>query len=268
MSNELVTLLKSAPAVLEKMYGDLAQPGCQQVGKAIGTIFGLGNTVLLPIQLLNEKSKIIFERNIESLRENLIDVSPDKIQEVPPEIGVPIIERLTYTQDENISKIFVNLLSNACISDTASNAHPAFIKIIEGLSPDEALLLNTLDFESHRSYPVVQAYLKVKTGLKGERAASGIFTGWERNIKLTFPLNVSPYIDNLCSVGILKLNMTTHLMDKSLYVELENHYSSSFQKRFPDKPDEYERFFKNGIVSITDHGILFLKAAKKPVLKA
>jgi len=54
--------------LLKEVYGDLVKPGVSQVGQAIGTILGLGNTVLWPIQMLNEKARLTIELNLESYR--------------------------------------------------------------------------------------------------------------------------------------------------------------------------------------------------------
>jgi hypothetical protein len=39
---EIIKEVMQVPAVLKEVYGDLAKPGAQQVGKAVSTIVGLG----------------------------------------------------------------------------------------------------------------------------------------------------------------------------------------------------------------------------------
>ena len=41
---------EAVPEILKEVYGDLAKPGAQQAGKALGTIVGLGNTILWPVE--------------------------------------------------------------------------------------------------------------------------------------------------------------------------------------------------------------------------
>ena len=65
---EIAEEIAQSPAILKEIYGDLTKPSVQQVGKALGTIIGLGNTVLWPFALLNEKAKIALERNLERYR--------------------------------------------------------------------------------------------------------------------------------------------------------------------------------------------------------
>jgi hypothetical protein len=90
MSNELFPVLKEVaqvPGLLKEIYGDLAKPGVAQVGKALGNVVGLGNTILWPIALLNERAKIALEKNLEKYRAQLEHVPQDGVVEVPPEVG-------------------------------------------------------------------------------------------------------------------------------------------------------------------------------------
>ena len=70
------------------------------------------------------------------------DVPPEDVSEVPPEIGVPIIEKLSYVTNEELRKLYIELLAKASIKEENDKAHPNFINIINSLSPDEANLLS------------------------------------------------------------------------------------------------------------------------------
>src|SRR5579871_1872102 len=83
--------------LLNSLYKDLAEKGISKVGEALGTVLDLSNSVLLPIKLLNEKTKIIFQENINKYRRRIESIPDEKICEVPPEIGIPILDKLTYT---------------------------------------------------------------------------------------------------------------------------------------------------------------------------
>ena len=59
MAMELIKEITQIPGLLKEVYGDLAKPGVEQVGKALGTVIGLGNTILWPIALANEKASTV-----------------------------------------------------------------------------------------------------------------------------------------------------------------------------------------------------------------
>ena len=144
MSNTWLQVAQEAlkiPGLLVEIYGDLAKPGVQQVGKALGTVFGLGNTVLWPVHLANERSRMYLERNLEDYRMRLHQVDLEKIVPVTPEIGVPIAEKLTYVRDTKLADMYLSILEKAANGDHVSEAHPSFVNIINNLSSDDALLL-------------------------------------------------------------------------------------------------------------------------------
>lgn len=121
------------PGLLVEIYGDLAKPGVKQVGKALGTVLGLGNTVLWPIHWANEHSRLYLEKNLEEYRVLLEHVPEEKIVPVAPEIGVPIAEKLTYVRDVKLADLYVTLLAKASNIDTISEAHPSFVNVINNL---------------------------------------------------------------------------------------------------------------------------------------
>ena len=144
MTNEMFPVLKEAaqiPGLLKEIYGDLAKPGVSQVGKALSAILGLGNTILWPILLFNERAKIALEENLEKYREQLKNIPNEQISKVPPELGVPIVEKLSYINDEQLSDLYINLLAKSSSIDFSHVAHPSFVNVINAFSPDEALLL-------------------------------------------------------------------------------------------------------------------------------
>ncbi len=126
------------------VYSDLARPGVKQVGIALGTILSVINVPLLPLKAWSEKANVVFINNMEKYRERLKDTSEVEVSAVPPEIGVPIIESLGYTMDEDLSDLFVELLAKAAFNKEGEEAHPSFIATIKNLSPDEAKVIQWL----------------------------------------------------------------------------------------------------------------------------
>lgn len=144
MNNEIVDLVKATPNVLGMVYQDLAQPGVKAVGNALGTVLEFSASFLLPVKLLNEKFKLNFTKRLNEYREKLEQIPEDKQCEVHPQIGTPIMEKLSYTTNEEIADLFTTLLANASNIDMVNTAHPSFVNMIERLSPDEARILKYL----------------------------------------------------------------------------------------------------------------------------
>ena len=59
--SQVVAAAVSDEKVLRLFYHDFAQPGVRQVGKALSTVLGLGNTALLPVKLVNDKALALYK---------------------------------------------------------------------------------------------------------------------------------------------------------------------------------------------------------------
>ena len=220
------------PGLLKVIYGDLAKPGVEQVGKALGTVLGLGNTILWPLTILNERAKIALEKNLEKYRRQLD--GKDKIVEVPPEVGVPVLERLAYVTDEELSDLYINLLVKASMADTVHFAHPSFVHLINNLSPDEAKLLK--EFRTRNSVPFVAAEALAKDSPESLGAVSATIadclTGLESRIPLSFEQNMVAYFSNFEGLGIMAIRRGIVIANPSLYEDLQKFYSHACQVAF------------------------------------
>jgi len=197
--------------LLRLIYTDLAQPGVRQVGQAIETILGLGNTFLLPIRLANESASAVFRKNMEKFRKSLEGVSIESIQPLSPELGVPVLDHLSYISDDKLSDMFVALLHRAAQKSASDEAHPGFISIIASLCPDEALLLEAL------SPLAINRYANYAIRLLGGTPARPEYADLAYNrityrldphilnkAALQFPDYAAVYIDNLTRLGLIE----------------------------------------------------------------
>ena len=226
-----------------------------QVGKALSTVLGLGNTVLWPLALLNERATIALEKNLEKYRAQLDQVPLDKISEVPPEVGVPVAAKLTYVTNEQLSDLYVNLLAKASTFDSAHTAHPSFVNVINNLSPDEALLLQ----EIRGDIPFLEARME-KKGANEWRTIYPLLTGLETKAKLSFPQNIVVYFSNFEGLGLVNIRHDIFLVTpQGLYEEIEKIYRPTCEA-VPHDKDIYELTFERGKIEITPFGHLFISA--------
>jgi hypothetical protein len=266
---ETLQLLKDVlqvPGLLKEIYGDLAKPGVTQAGKALSTVIGLGNTILLPIHWANERTRLAVESNLEKYRKCLEAVPEEEITSVRPEIGVPILEKLSYVTDEELSDLYVNLLAKASCVDTVQFAHPSFVNVINHLSPDEAVLLR----EIHRQNPLLFLTLKLSTRgeisnmqVSGWRIEDDLLTGVETKIGLSFPNNIPAYFSNFKGLGLTQIRRDVPIFMESLYESLITFYQPFYQPVFKSlgyDREEQLRSFEKGWIEITPFGGLFMSA--------
>ena len=140
--------------MLAQIYPGLAQPGVKKVGQTLETVLDLSNTILLPIRLINDKVRLVYSGNIKKYEQKLSQIDQTDIVAVPPEIGIPVIDKLTYYTNEELAELFINLLVTASSGKTVENAHPSYLKIIEQLSVDEARILRLFSKKWERQHTI------------------------------------------------------------------------------------------------------------------
>lgn len=255
---EIAIELGKVPALLPRIYGDLLRPGVKQVGKALETVFGLGNTILWPVMWLNQASQITLKRNLERFREKLEGVADEKVAPVAPEVGVPIAEKLAYVSDEKLSELYLNLLAKAANSDTAGQAHPSFVNVINNLSPDEALLLPR--FRKNR--PFLEAYAELDQ-LRRRKLEVLLFHA-PMYSDLTFSDNMSAYVSNFEGLGLVSVEPGAKLADEtSTYADIEAAWRLTLPN-LPQFPAGCSLSFVKGLTRLTSFGHLFVKACVPP----
>jgi len=130
-----------AKQVAKDAYKDLVQPGAKQLGKVTETIGLLINAALEPLR--QPALMVAYNSAATELALKLSQVPPDGL--VPPstKLAVSTLEAIGRNIDEaELREMFLNLLAASMTSDRASNVHPAFVSIIDQLTPAEALVLN------------------------------------------------------------------------------------------------------------------------------
>lgn len=254
---EIIKSVVQAPGVLKEIYGDLAKPGAQQVGKALSTVLGLGNTILWPIALLNEKSKIALETNLNKFRERLESVPEEEVCEVTPEIGVPVAEKLAYVTNEELSNMYIELLANASKISNTNVAHPSFVNIINNISPDEAIFLQSLK-NMEGGFP----FIEVRKNIRGKsewKPLNPMIPGVLCLADLQYPQNIAAYISNLEGLGIFQVKTDRYMVGEGIYEPLIE-YAMGLYKLNPSEESEFELAWQRGKVEITPFARLLMRA--------
>ena len=260
MDNNITDLIKSTPNILGVIYQDLAQPSVKAVGNALGTVFEFSTSFLLPVKLLNEKFKLNFKKRLNEYKEKLEEIPEDKRCEVHPQIGTPIIEKLSYTTNDEIADMFTTLLANASNIDMVNNAHPSFVNMIERMSPDEARILSYLKDKIDIQY--CNFYGDTKDG-EGYAPLFDHETLLRNEIEFNYPQNLNAYLANFISLGIIIDKAGIFRVDKTIYNKIRDKVNL---KKLEDTlvPQTYKSItVEESYYEITDFGKLFIKACIK-----
>jgi len=264
-NNEIVELIKQTPNILTIIYGDLAQPSVKKIGIALETVFEFSTSFLLPVKLLNEKFKLNFEKRLNEYRDKLNAISDDELCKVNPQIGTPLIEKLSYITNDEIADLFTNLLTKASSTKTVNLAHPSFVQLLERLSVDEARIIKLLLDKDYVPCVSFRVHLKENKGfleiIKNE-------TMIQYQIELLFPENTKTYLENLVSMGVFDISHGCHKTDESIYNPIYEKYGYDKLNEVFMKSGEYERLEKlKSYYQITDFGKSFIRACNPNVVQ-
>lgn len=144
-----MSILEAIAKILpvEEVYKDGAQPAVRELGDALGKTIKGARFILAPLEYLAAQHTR-WERYLEDVSNR---VKPENLTEGQPELVIPILEGLSYSSEDSIlTEMFVELLSASVDKSRQSLAHPAFPKIIQQISPDEAVILHKLKAQSYK----------------------------------------------------------------------------------------------------------------------
>jgi len=239
-----------------KILTELALPASKQLGQALGNVFGLLNTATFPIKLANEYA----QRNFQKYSDRLKEVPEEKIQEVQPEIAIPLIEKLSYTSNNDLAEAYASLLANASNKDKIDLVHPGFIEKINSMSPDEAKLLQLLKNKTEICYIEFRAENKEYS----YQTLSLKLTNLEKELGLTVKTMLI-HLENLVSLSILEDKAGTYKTNEAIYNELTSKYNElklHFENNIKNKAygDKAKLVIEKSYYSITHLGQTFIQA--------
>lgn len=201
------------------VYQDVAQPAAQEVGKSLQIIAKTVNIALSPIKALvwsYEKLEQFINKEVSAKLENTSDAN---IQTPKANIAVPILQALTYSEDEpELQDLFANLLACSMDKGTSMYAHPSYVEAIKQMTPDEAKLMSF--FSVNTTFPIITIKLVNKDN-RGETDYARHVTLIGTLAKCDNPNLIPVYIDNLIRLGFIKIPNMVSYLDKTLYSDLK-----------------------------------------------
>jgi hypothetical protein len=287
---------------IKEVYNDLLSPGFKKSGEALGTLMEFGTIPVLPIKLLNAKAKYYFEKHIDRYEKKLKEVKSEPVIEVPEYVGLPILEKFTYLNDEYLSEAFINLLVKASFNSSVGLAHPKFLSILDTLSSDEAKILahisskeripfidiimeripvqpirlNHISQEEYKKVYDIAHAISQKIDNYSNITAAFNLTIFEKEIKLQFPDKIQLYLENLEFNGLIKFYRDYSFesekkeylkMENAIYKDTINDYKKIAEEITEEVQNGYAQRIevKRGFFEFTEIGRQFVKACIKDI---
>nr|WP_225899947.1 DUF4393 domain-containing protein [Croceicoccus gelatinilyticus] len=175
---------------------------------------------------MNETARVYEQRKFDEIAERFSKIPAEDVIDVRPEIGVPIIEALSATDDANLRSMFIELLAKAANRNDVQLAHPSFSRIIGQLSPDEAVMLNS--WKGRAYFPLLT--LSQSKGKGQKELSSGVI---HLPDSVIFPDNAPLYLANLQSQGLIKYGTERYIPEDGQYDQL----LADLRATYPDLKD-------------------------------
>jgi hypothetical protein len=238
------------------IYEDFAKPSLKQIGDGLGGFLGFAMTPLQMMGYQAEHWKSEFKKSLDRKAQRIPE---ENLQAPAPVIVGPIMQALGYTvHEEPLREMFTSLLATAMDSETAKNAHPAFVEIIKQISPDEAKIL--IYMSKNYISPVVDIKRTMEDGGYQVIYSNQSFIPENSGCSHT---DLGPiYLDNLCRLRIMEIPPGVAVAP-NLYEKLESWF---------DEFEESKEVLANGnkvfrvqrkIISLTEFGKQFISACIK-----
>lgn len=131
--------------IVTEIYKDVASPVAKQAGVTLGEVAELILTpIYRPTKFLNSRIKKWFSR-----LEN--EVPKEELMEASPNITIPTIQNLAMQQDETIlGEMFYNILKSSMNKTKQKFLSPAFPRLLEQLTRDEAVMIMLLKEKKYK----------------------------------------------------------------------------------------------------------------------
>lgn len=226
-------IIKKIPA--DKVYDDAISPAMRQIGGALESTAKAARFILAPIEYV-AAYRDRWEKHLQKVSSK---VAEENLMQGHPQIVVPVMEGLILSYDESLlSEMFINLLACSIDKTKQNFVHPAFPRILQSLSHDEAVILFHLkrqDFKLRQ-----QSDFNEMTHLFSSR----------RVVLNEFPLNDLQFPDQFFT-----------LMDHLHSLTLAGVWQDGNQEVISDKLTEKQTgVYINSNIQLTDFGKLFVAA--------
>lgn len=173
-------------------YKDVLRPSAQEIGSILQNTVKVARFVFAPLDFLAAQQ----DRWQRFLTKVATKVEEENLVEAPAQVVGTIIEGMLYVDDESlIGEMFAQLLADSIDKTKQNVVHPAFPKIIQQLSHDEAVILYYL---KRRGYIVKQQWDLRNGKIENMRTIKEDFP----LISLGYPENICMYMDHLSSLTV------------------------------------------------------------------
>lgn len=190
-----------------EVYKDIAQPIAKQAGVALGEVGKLiFSPIYYPTKHLNHRIEKWFERIENNVpKENRIEAMPN--------ITIPTLQNLALHDDDTLlGEMFLNILQSSVDKTKQKFVSPAFPKILEQISQEEAKILTLLKMHEYIKFGY-HSWIERETNLTKEKLCKLENKNLDKDFFLI-------YKNHLLFLGLVLLNLYSN--EGRAYFKIDN----------------------------------------------
>lgn len=243
----LETGIEMLKELSSQIYKDGLHPAVKQVGEFCEDAMKTFRLIAFPIML----GRVGFHRFDSWCKRLSAEVDEKNIQEAQPNILLPTLAGLAINPDETLlGEMFFNILKSSIDKTKQKFLSPAFPKILEQLSKDEAVMLVLLK---------KQKEFKITLRPKKSREIGSF--NLDELVNTDFPFEAISFFDNFWSycqhlqtLGLFSINISFPSYELSSYGVITNYQIKKYQAEI----------INILTFSLTDFGIMFTQSCVDP----
>jgi len=215
--------------------------------------------------------KALSESQTSKITAGLKNINPENAVSAPTEIVGPIVDQLTYTQNEDLNDILIGLLIAAGSKETQHLTHPSLIVAAKSLSADEAIILKEIAKQGENpGIPMLRVEsVDERPGMHRETVVRAQYYCFiNKTVKLDFAENIDMYMENMESLGLFRYvdgfyPDNKKVNDKNIPHKQYEWLRTGLEKEFvPHKPEATLRI-ANVMFQVTPKGQKLLESMNK-----
>jgi hypothetical protein len=194
--------------MLPLAYNDILHPAAVEVGKNLLVVAKCVSLALSPLSASVWGFEKIRDWLVVRLTEKLARTPEARIQSPSVSIAGPVLLQLTFCKEQNeLKELYASLLARAMDSQLSLEAHPAFVYVIQQLTPDEAVVLRWISEEEKDGGSLCVETTNEEASLrKGTDWLESQFRGICERAGVVHLDLTDTYLENLLRLGLLTKN--------------------------------------------------------------
>lgn len=192
-----------AKQLVRPIYEDALKPFSQEISKGLlGIARSINSGIFLVEDCVNATVGVL-----RLTAEQLAIIPPDRIDFSRPRVALQALDQAKFTvNEEEVQKLFSNLIASSLDSENRGAAHPAYIEVIKQLQSDEALILKEMVFgDGLRSgaAPTIDIVAKKSGGGLSIQSTIHEINLVAEDAGCISPENSNIYFENLKRIGLI-----------------------------------------------------------------